>query len=326
MTHPSTAEPSTADRPRPALPTAAEMEALYAEVSNWGRWGDDDRGTLALVTAEHRAAAAALVRTGTSVSLAHDLSTEPTVETPQPAQHQMLACGDHRTVPGIDGYEASRDFIGTEVHGMGVSHLDALCHMFVRGKMFNGLSAELVTEAGAERNTIMAAADGIVGRGVLLDVPRLRATDHVTPEEPITAADLDAAAIEQASPVGPGDLVVVSTGRSARRAANGGELNPFVSLAGLHPDCLRWLRERDVALLCSDGISDPMPAGPIEGWPFPVHQVAITAIGMMLVDNLRLDDLIATCADLGRWEFLLTVSPLRIPGGTGCPVNPIALF
>lgn len=318
--------PSTDAAVEPSLPSAAEMDVLFGEVSNWGRWGDDDRGTLALITPERRAAAAALATTGVTVSLAHDLSTEPSVETPQPAQHQMLACGDHRTVPGIDGYEASRDFIGTEVHGMGVSHLDALCHMFVRGQMFNGLPAELVTEAGAERNTVMAAANGIVGRGVLLDVPRQRGTAFVTPERPITPADLEAASIEQGSAVGAGDLLVVSTGRSARRRANGGELNPFVSLAGLHPGCLRWLRDRDVALLCGDGISDPMPAGPIEGWPFPVHQVAITGIGVMLVDNLRLDDLIETCADLGRWEFLLTVSPLRIPGGTGCPVNPIALF
>lgn len=312
--------------PPPPLPSAAEMDDLFTSVSNWGRWGDSDQGTLALITPEHRAAAAALVTSGATVSLANDLSTEATVETPHPAQHQMLACGDHRTVPGIDGYEASRDFIGTDVHGMGVSHLDALCHMFVRGQMFNGLPAELVTEAGAERNTVMAAAEGIVGRGVLLDVPRQRGTEFVTPEHPITAADLDAAASAQGSAVGPGDLLVVSTGRAARRLHHGGELNPFVSLAGMHPNCLPWLRDRDVALLCSDGISDPMPASPIDGWPFPIHQVAITGIGMMLVDNLRLDDLIDTCVALDRWEFLLTVSPLRIPGGTGCPVNPIALF
>lgn len=310
----------------PPLPTAEEMDAIFAEVSNWGRWGESDRGALALITPERRAAGAALVRTGAAVSLAHDLSTEATVETPQPAQHQMLACGEHRMIPGIDGYEASRDFIGTEVHGMGVSHLDALCHMFVRGQMFNGLSASLVTEAGAERNTIMAAAEGIVGRGVLLDVARTRGVDHVTPEQPVTAEDLSATEAHQGSAVGAGDLLLVSTGRAARREANGGDLNPFVSLAGLHPDCLRWLRQRDVALLCSDGISDPMPAGKIPGWPFPIHQVAITAMGLMLVDNLRLDDLLATCAALGRWEFLLSIAPLRIPGGTGCPVNPIAIF
>jgi kynurenine formamidase len=303
------------------------MEAIYEQTKNWGRWGDDDdRGTLALVTSEHRAAAAALVRTGQAMSLAHDLSLEATDETPRPAQHQMLVCGHNRTMAEIPGYEASRDFIGTDVHGMGVSHLDALCHMFVRGQMFNGLSADLVTDDGAERNTIMSAAEGIVGRGVLLDVPAARGQAFVDPEHPITAADLDAAVARQASPVGTGDLLIISTGRDARRTANGGRLNPFVSLAGMHPNCLPWLRDHDIALLGSDGISDPMPAGPIADWPFPIHQVAITGLGLMLVDNLRLDALIDACTAHQRWEFLLSIAPLRIPGGTGSPVNPIAVF
>ena len=295
----SPGEPMTAtgSEPGPPLPTTAEMEAIYAETRNWGRWGDDDRGTLALLTPERRAAAAALVATGRSVSLAHDLDLEATEDTPTPAQHQMLACGADRHGSGIPGYEASRDFIGTEVHGMGVSHLDALCHMFVRGQMFNGLPAELVTPDGAQRNTIMTAADGIVGRGVLLDVPALRGEPFVTPDRPITADDLDACEARQRSEVGPGDLLIVSTGREARREANGGTLNPFASLAGLHPNCLPWLRERDVALLASDAISDPMPAGPIPDWPFPIHQVAITGLGLMLVDNLRLGELIEACAD-----------------------------
>ena len=312
--------------PSPPLPTPAEVDALFEQTSNWGRWGDDDRGALALLTPAHRAAAAALVQTGVAVSLAQDLTLEPTVETPQPAQHQMLACGHDRQVPGLPGYEASRDFIGTDVHGMGVSHLDALCHMFVRGQMFNGLSADLVTPEGAERNTIMEAAEGIVGRGVLLDVAATRGQPFIEPGEPITAADLDATEERQGSTVGEGDLLVISTGRDARREANGGSLNPFVSLAGLHPNCLPWLRERDIALLASDGISDPMPASPIDGWPFPIHQVALTGMGLMLIDNLRLDAVLAACVDHQRWEFLLTVAPLRIPGGTGCPVNPIALF
>lgn len=310
----------------PPLPTSAELDELFERVSNWGRWGDDDRGTLALITPECRARAATLIRTGQTLSLAHDLSTEATEETPNPAQHQMLACGENRSVIGIDGYEASRDFIGTDVHGMGVTHLDALCHMFVRGQMFNGLAADLVTSEGAERNSIMTAADGIAGRCVLLDIPRHRGTEFIEPAEPITADDLESAAESQRSPIGQGDLLVISTGRAARRRANGGRLNPFESLAGLHPNCLPWLHERDVALLCSDGISDPMPAGPIERWPFPIHQVAITSMGMMLIDNARLDDLIATCGELHRWEFFLTIAPLRIPGGTGCPVNPIAIF
>jgi kynurenine formamidase len=310
----------------PPLPTGDEMEALYESTKSWGRWGDDDRGAVVLVTPERRIAAAGLVRTGRTISLAHDLTTEANEETPRPAEHRMLASGDDRESPNLPGYEATRDFVGTDVHGMGVTHLDALCHMFVQGQMFNGLPASLVTPGGARRNAVTALSDGIVGRGVLLDVPAARGVAFVPPDEPITVDDLVAAERRQSSAVGEGDLLVVSTGRAARRAAAGGRLDPFASLAGLHPTCLPWLRERDIALLAGDGISDPMPAGPIDGWPFPVHQVAITGMGLALVDNLRLDDLVAACAEQGRWEFLLVVAPLRIPGGTGSPVNPIAVL
>ena len=314
--------------PSPPLPSPEEMEAIYEDTKNWGRWGDDDRGALALLTPERRAAAAALVRTGRCVSLAHDLTTSATEDTPRPAEHRMLASGDaaERPVRGVPGYEASRDFVGTDVHGMGITHLDALCHMFVRGQMFNGLPAELVTPAGARRNAVTALAEGVVGRGVLLDVPAARGEAFVPPSRPITADDLAAAESRQGSAVGAGDLLIVSTGRSARRAGNGGRLDPFESLGGMHPNCLPWLRARDVALLAGDGISDPMPAGPITDWPFPIHQVAITGLGLALVDNLRLDDLVDACAEHDRWEFLLVVAPLRIPGGTGSPVNPIAVF
>lgn len=312
--------------PTPPLPTPAAMEELFEATKNWGRWGDDDGGTLHLVTPERRAAAAALVTRGQAVSLARDLVFEAGPDNPQPASHEMLACGHDRHLAGLPGYEASRDAIGTEVHGMGTTHVDALCHMFVRGQMFGGLPAELVTERGAERGSVMALAEGVVGRGVLLDVPAVRGQAYVDPAAPITPDDLDAAIDRQGSEVGPGDLLIVSTGRDARAAAADGPLSPFEGLAGLHPACLPWLRAHDVAVLGSDGISDCMPAGPIADWPFPIHQVAITGMGMVLIDNLRLDQLIEACATLGRWAFLLCVAPLRIPGGTGSPVNPIAVL
>jgi len=319
-------DPERHSPPGPPLPNAAAMRALFEDVKNWGRW-PGDRGALSLLTPEHSVAAAGLVRSGVTVSLAHDLRPAPTADAGHPIVHEMLADGVRRSEASIDGYEASRDRLTADVHGMEVTHIDALCHVFVDGLMFDGHEAELVTEAGAQRNTIMAAGDGIVGRGVLLDVPAVQGTDHIDPGTYITVADLESAEAAQGCEVGPGDLLVVSTGRDARRAAHGGVLDPFRDgLAGLHPECLPWLRERAVALLGSDGISDRLPAGPIDGWPFPIHQAAITGMGLMLVDNLRLDRALAACADHRRWEFLLTISTLRIPGGTGSPVNPIAVF
>jgi len=323
-----TAETGPTTMHEPAMPSGTAMDEMFDAVSNWGRWGDDDeRGALHLLDARHRAHAASLVQSGRSVSLAQDITTEPTPQTPEPAEHRMLACGDDRHSSGIPGYEASRDAFGTDVHGMGITHLDALCHMFVDGRMFNGAPADLVTPEGAERNSVMTAAEGIVGRGVLMDVPGARGVDFLAPDQQVTVADLLAAEERQQVTVGPGDLLVIATGRDARTHALGGSLDPFrEGLAGLHPECLPWLHEREIALLGSDGISDPMPPGPIERWPFPVHQIGIVSIGLMLIDNMRLDDVLAACAEHLRWEFLLHVAPLRLPGATGCPVNPIALF
>jgi kynurenine formamidase len=260
------------------------------------------------------------------VSLAHDLATVPGPDCPFPAQHHMLASGDARDGTGIPGYEASRDYVGTDVHGFALTHVDALCHMFVRGRMYNGRPADLVKSTGAQCNSVMALAGGVTGRGVLLDVPRARGVPFLAADDLITVATLEAAERREGVRVGEGDLLLVSTGRAARTGAAGERVNPFAGLAGLHPECLPWLHERGVALLGGDGISDPMPALPIDRWPFPVHQLGLVAMGLHLIDNLRLDELSEACAARERWTFLLTVAPLRIPGGTGCPVNPIALL
>lgn len=300
-------------------PTPEQIEAIYDGVSNWGRWGDDDElGALNLVTGAHRAAAAALVRTGRLVSLSRDLPVVPSADVPFPAHHHMLASGDALDATGIEGYEATRDYIGTDVHGLGVTHIDALCHMFVRGRSYNGRTPDTVASTGATAGTIMAVADGIVGRGVLLDVPRARGVEALAPGESIVVEDLEAAEELAGLRVEEGDLLLVGTGRDLGPAGSGA--------AGLHPSCLPWLHRRGVALLGSDGISDPMPSLGIAGWPFPIHQIGITRIGLLLIDNLRLATLSAACAQEGRWAFLLTVGPLRIPGGTGSPVNPVAVL
>ena len=123
--------------------------------------------------------------------------------------------------------------------------------------------------------------------------------------------------------VGPGDILLVAWGRDARRTARNGA---FDGMSGLHPECLAWLQEREVAVLGSDGISDPMPFVGTPDWPFPIHQVGITAMGLHLIDNVALADLAEHCAVAGRWEFLFTMAPLRIERGTGCPVNPVAVL
>ena len=310
-----------------AVPTEPELDALFDALSNWGRWGpDDERGTLNHLTAEHRRHAAALVADGTTVSLAHDLGVSPSPENPFPAHHHMIAAGDARENSGIPGYEASRDYVGTDVHGLGITHVDALCHMFVRGQMYNGRPASDVRSDGARANTIMTFAEGVVGRGVLLDVVAAQSVERIADGAVVTRAELEDAERVLGVEAGPGDVLMIATGRDARRAGAGGVLNPGQGMAGLHPDCLPYLREREIAVLGSDGISDPMPGLGIPNWPFPVHQIGITGLGLPLIDNLQLGSIGEACRAAGRYEFLFAMGTLRVVGGTGCPVNPIAVL
>jgi kynurenine formamidase len=305
-----------------------DFKELGKQLSNWGRWGaDDQRGALNHLAPVHRRAAAALVTEGITVSLAHDLAQQPSPENPYPAHHHMLASGDARDNTGIPGYEGSRDYIGTDVHGLGVTHIDALCHMFVEGQMYNGAPASDVRSDGARRNTVMALSDGLVGRGVLLDIAALSGVEHLRHDTMVTVADLEAAESSAGIRVSSGDILMIATGRDAFRETRGGTLNPGTDgMAGLHPECLPWLHERQIAVLGSDGISDPMPGLGIPQWPFPVHQIGIVGIGLHLIDNMALGEISRQCRSLGRWAFLFTLAPLRIEGGTGCPVNPIAVL
>lgn len=301
---------------------------LFESLKNWGRWGpDDERGTLNHLGPDERMAALSAVRTGETVSLANDLAVVPTAENPFPAHHHMLAAGDDgRHGNGIPGYEASRDYVGCHVHGLGITHVDALCHMFVEGEMFNGVPASAVRSDGATTNTVMVLADGIVGRGVFLDVAAASGVETLEPGTVVSLEQLRRTEEFAGTEIRRGDIVVVGTGRDSLRAELGGALDPSRGMSGLHHECLPWLHEREVAVLGSDGISDPMPGLGTERWIFPIHQVGIVAMGLLLIDNLALGGLRTACGEQSRWEFLFTMAPLRIPGGTGCPVNPIAVL
>ncbi len=308
--------------------TSQEMEALFHRVSNWGRWGDDDeRGTLNLLTPQRVAAAAQLIRAGQTVSCARDFPVQPGPENPTPALHHMVMGGDDPCAHGIPGMEVSLDFIGIAYHGLASTHIDALCHVFVGGKMYNGIAASEVRSTGARRNSIMAARDGIAGRGVLLDIPRLRGGSFVDPSEPVTAEELAAAERAQGVRVGEGDILLVSVGRDAHRAQSPSVPAVMPPLAGLAADCAEWLRQRDIAVLGSDAVHDPTPAPvPVPDWPIPIHMCALVSMGLHLLDNLYLGELERACVRERRWEFFFQIAPLRIARGTGSPVNPIAIF
>jgi len=306
--------------------TTEQMRRIFESVKNWGRWGDhDEAGALNYITAEQRRAASAAVTVGETVSCSRDFPVVPSVENPRPALHMMTRGGDDCVVPGL-GMESTSDFVGVAFHGMATSHIDALCHVLVDGQMYNGFPAAAVKSTGATHNSIMAAADGVVGRGVLLDIPAVRRVDYLELDTPIMVDDLDAAEQRQGVSVGRGDILLVATGRDARRAEHGPWHPMTDGLAGLHPECIPWLHERQIAVLGCDGVSDVLPGRHPEGWAMPIHQCVIVAMGVHLLDNLRLDRLVEACTRYEQWSFLFTVAPLRVEGGTGSPANPVALL
>lgn len=202
--------------------------------------------------------------------------------------------------------------------------MDALCHIMYRKSLYNGVPADTVTSDGAAELSIEEDRDGIVGRGVLLDIPRLYGVLWLEPGDLVTADDLARAADTQQVSIGPGDLLFVRVGHRKRRS----ELGPWDTAqqrAGLHPDALEYVAQRQIAVLGSDSNSDTSPSI-AEGVEFPVHVLAINALGVQLLDYLQFDDLLPLCEATGRWSFFCVIAPLRLSMGTGSPINPIAIL
>jgi kynurenine formamidase len=303
--------------------SAAEFRAIFDEVCTWDRWGEgDERGALHTLTADRRTAAARLVQRGVAVTLSQPLRTEARVDCPQPADHHMtLSPGEDI---GLGSVRFAKDYVGLDYHNPGHSHIDAFCHVAYEGSIYGGRPSESVTPAGAQAGTIGLLADGLVGRGVLLDIPRLRGVPWLEPGEHAFGEDLEAAERAQRTTVGAGDILLVRTGHAPRLA----ELGPWdtdEARAGLHPTAARFLADRGVAALGSDGNNDTAPST-TENVAFPIHVLALNAMGVHLLDYLQFEDLVGRCEAEGRWEFLFLGAPLRIAGGTGSPLNPIAIF
>ncbi len=294
--------------------TRAQYEQWKLELSNWGRWGEDGEiGALNLITPEKRLEAVALVQEGFSVSLASDINTVQAVDNPRPYEHEMLSI--------------SSDRIAVRYHGITHTHIDALAHVNDGGTFFDGYTpdADATLASGHEKSSIHNLKDGVLTRGVLIDIPRFRGLPYLEPGTPIYVEDLEAWEEQTGVRISSGDALFIRTGVWARREAEGPWLRGRARggrSAGLHPSVIPWLKERDVALLGSDHPTYVSPSN----LPGAVHDFAILYLGIHMMDNCDLEALGAAAAERGRWEFLLMVAPLAIPGGTGSPLNPIAVF
>jgi kynurenine formamidase len=302
---------------RPTV-SKAEYEKWKTELSNWGRWGKEDQlGAINLITPAKRKQAAGLVKDGIPVSLAGDVNTERSADNAQPYEHVMTSAG-----PGGAG-----DSLSVSFHGYAHTHLDAFAHRFFDGKMWNGFSYEEVTkEEGAKKNSIYNLHNGIVTRGILFDIPRLKGVAYLEPGTRIFIEDLEAWEKQAGVKVAAGDAIFIRTGRWARRLKTG-PWNAGVETAGLDPSVLPWLKRRDVSILGSETAQDatPPPAGAELGG-LALHDFALIMLGVHLMDDTNLEAVSEAAAARKRWEFLLMASPLPVRNGTGSPINPIAVF
>jgi kynurenine formamidase len=302
--------------------TYEEFDRLFEKLKNWGRWGNDDElGTLNFLGEADVVEAVKLVKTGRRVALGRPLDTVAGPDNGRPALHYMTHLGDKR--PDEPTYYM--DFIGVDFHGKSASHMDALPHIAYKGLLYNGKPAgEAVGSTGSSFAPISRLAQGVVARGVLLDAARARGVDWVEPPACLGAGDLEAIAGSLGVEVRRGDAVLLRSGQMGRRRALG-PWDPDRAAVGLAVSAMEWLAQHQVALLGGDGDSDARPS-PVEGVGGPVHVLAINAMGMCLLDNLDLEALSRACSEVGSFEFLLVVAPLIVPGGTGSPVNPIAVL
>ncbi len=305
----------------PAL-DRAQFDEVFDRLRRWTHDRPaDERGTLGALTPATVLAALSTPRQGRSVSLALPINRTSGPDNARPALHHMVDLGD------VEAPEPSahKDFLGLDYHGKAVTHLDALCHIGYRGELYGGVpSAAAFSSLGSDWAAVTNLAGGMLLRGVLVDVPRMLGIEWLEPGTAIRAAELRDAEDALQFRIGAGDAVLLRSGHGARRAAHGA-WNSDDASAGLHVDAMPLLAERGVALLGGDGDSDVRPS-PVAGVHSPIHALALTALGMPLLDNLDLEELSQACAEQGRYEFLLVVAPLVVPRGTGSPVNPIAVL
>ena len=305
------------------VPTEQEVLGYMDSLSNWGRWGpDDELGTLNLITPEKRAQAGSLVREGISVTCARLIVPEIAADvTAIPPLHYMMSTGESAPTSGP---HSTGDFIGLSFHGLTITHLDSICHQVWDAKLYNGKPASLVNaQEKATFGGIHQVRDGVVTRGVLLDITKVRGKDWLEAGEGVFVEDLEAAERAQGVRVEEGDALLLRLGWYKRRQQIGPPTPP--ARPGLHASTLPWLHERGVSIIAADASQDVDPSGyPAIG--IPVHKGGIVAMGLWLIDAANFEELAPVCQRLNRWEFMFVVAPLRFHNATGSPVNPLAIF
>jgi kynurenine formamidase len=304
-------------------PTEDVILKHFETLSNWNKWGPDDvLGSLNFVTDEKRFEAAASVEYGMAVSCAWPLAS---LDMPRDEVFRRETQRTSGREEGEPTWESTSEIVTHGFHGVATTHLDSLSHFAWRGEFYNGNPASDAPPEGSEVLGVSAATAGVVTRGVLVDVARRRDVKWVEPGEGVTPSELEAVERSCDVSVRQGDAVLLRTGWGLRRQECGLEAISGDRRAGWHAACLPWLHARRVALIGCDTTQEVRPSG-YTSMRSPVHVIGIVAMGLWLLDNCDLEALSDHCSRLQKWDFLFVCLPLPIVGGTGSPVNPVAVL
>ncbi len=300
--------------------------------SNWGRWGpDDEKGALNFITPERVLAATALPRRGQVISCALPFDKngpQSGVGGRHNPIHYMLAHGGDALAGAQDafpgGFRYADDAVTMPLQCG--TQWDSLAHVFYDGKMYNDRDIRLVTSQGAAKNGIEAARNGVVGRGVLLDLPRHLGVDWLEDGHAIKPDELDICAEAEGVSIESGDIVLVRTGmltRCLREKSWAGYCGG--PAPGLSIHCAGWLHEREIAAICTDtwGL-EVIPYETVD-CVSPLHMISLRNTGVLFGEIFQLDDLARACAEDRRYAFLFAAPPLPITGAVGSPINPLAI-
>jgi kynurenine formamidase len=318
----TSAKPGTLDELLEGLPT------------NWGRWGDDDEiGCLNHLTPAEVLRGVREIKDGKVFTLAVPIGNpggDPVWPGRSGATRLMTQDRSHYTSgklkPLNGGLEYADDYITAFLQGS--SQYDALGHTWYGDKIYNGFSADTTTGGMAKCGVDKIAQRGVVGRGVLIDMARHRGKDSLEPAETFGVEDLEAAAAEQGVSIEPHDNLLIRTGWLKVFYDKGADAfyEKFVE-PGLtfSPELVRWFHEREIVSLSTDTIANEVTFEPETGIVLPLHAALMRNLGVLFSEILWFEELAESCVEDGRWSFLYAAAPLNIVGGTGAPVNPMAI-
>ena len=301
-----------------------EFRRLSAEVSNWGRWGDDDeRGTLNFITPDCLIRAAGLVKKGAVFSLGIPLGSDGPqgVGSRINPVHLMSETGHYQDYDEFFKYVDDYIFMPLQA----ASQWDAIGHVYYEGYLYNGYPDSVVTASGLKRNSIDKIASGVVGRGVLFDVARFHGVDWLEAGYVITPQDLERCAESAGFEILRGDILCLRTGWRRKFLTERPSANLPAGEPGLGMACVKWLHDHEIAAVAADNRAIETQPGEFKTLKYNVHLLLLRDMGMTLGEILDFESLAADCAEDGIYEFLFTGPPLIVTGGAGSPVNPLAI-